>query len=279
MYEIQINHTKENGGPTTYRIYTQKECDKEGKNYVYWKDAGEGDLALSDDGYVAPVIKKKEYIKGNGNKSVYLRLPWGYFMWNPKYPTIKFNAEGRSSPHTFSGKTYLKANRKSEKIRNLAMCYAQTMNKDLAIDLAFGSLTSAQHGTWTRRMKTEEFRDMVREELQKLLTKHGLTEDYTLDLLEETINQAKDKKDTTNLMRAVENLQNMHGMKDMKTMKTTTQIEGTVTRKLIDEIHEEERRLKATQTEVKPHESQELSSQGEETVLPDETGEISEEEN
>ena len=89
---------------------------------------------------------------------------------------------------------------------------------------------------------------MVREELQELLTKHGMTEDYTLDLLDETITTAKDKKDVTNLMRAVENLQDMHGMKDKSKLKTTTQIEGTVTRKLLDKIQEEEKKLIATET-------------------------------
>ena len=59
---------------------------------------------------------------------------------------------------------------------------------------------------WKRRMKKEKFKDMVREELQALLTEHGLTEDYTLQLLEETIRKAKDKGDVTNLMRAVDNV-------------------------------------------------------------------------
>ena len=84
---------------------------------------------------------------------------------------------------------------------------------------------------------------MVRNELQNLLSDHGMTEDYTLELLEETIGLAKDKKDVTNLMRAVENLQGMHGMKEKDKVKTTHQLEGTVTRKLLDQMAEEERKL------------------------------------
>ena len=83
---------------------------------------------------------------------------------------------------------------------------------------------------------------------KEFVKKHGMTEDYTLDLLDETITTAKDKKDVTNLMRAVENLQDMHGMKDKSKLKTTTQIEGTVTRKLLDKIQEEEKKLIATET-------------------------------
>ena len=246
MYSIDIKHRGK--GLTKYDIYTSKEMDKLGKEYVSWKDAKIGEWALSDDGFCAKVINRKEYPNNNGQTSTYIRLPWGYFLWNAKYPTIKFNVKGRMTAYTISGKPQLEVKKKSEKMRNLAMSYAQTMNKDLAIDLALGSLTNSQHGMWKRRMKSEVFRDMVREELQELLTKHGMTEDYTLDLLGDTINTAKDKKDVTNLMRAVENLQDMHGMKDKSKLKTTTQIEGTVTRKLLDKIQEEEKKLIATET-------------------------------
>ena len=246
METISIKHRDK--GLTKYEIYTVKEMDRLGKVYVPWQNAEIGDWAWSDDGYCAKVINRKVYPNNHGQTSTYIRLPWGYFLWNPKYPTIKFNVKGRMTPYTISGRPQLEVKKKSEKMKNLAMAYAQTMNKDLAIDLAFGSLTDSQHGMWKRRMKSEVFRDMVREELQELLTKHGMTEDYTLDLLDETIQTAKGKNDVTNLMRAVENLQDMHGMKDKGKMKTTTQIEGTVTRKLLDKIQEEERKLIATET-------------------------------
>jgi NADH:ubiquinone oxidoreductase subunit E len=103
---------------------------------------------------------------------------------------------------------------------------------------------------WKRRMKKEKFKDMVREELQALLNEHGLTEDYTLQLLEETIRKAKDKGDITNLMRAVDNLQDMHGMKEKHLLKTTEQIEATSNTKLIDELTETEEKLIATKTTI-----------------------------
>ena len=95
---------------------------------------------------------------------------------------------------------------------------------------------------------------MVRDELQKLLQEHGLTEGYTLELLEETIKKAKDKGDITNLMRAVDNLQDMHGMKDKHLVKTVEQIEATSNVKLIDELREEEDKLIATRTTTKKEE-------------------------
>ena len=92
---------------------------------------------------------------------------------------------------------------------------------------------------------------MVREELQKLLSDHGLTEDYTLDLLTETIDKAKNKSDITNLLRAVENLQDMHGMKDKHLVKTVDTLEAHSNTKLLDEIIEEEKRIVAQRTTTK----------------------------
>ena len=246
MFTVTIKHRGDEH-PTEYKIYKKEEMDNEGKEYIYWKRAEVGDWALSDDGFCAKVIKKTQYPNDRGTHTIYLRLPWGYFMWNPKYPTQKFNVKGRVTPHTLKGEPYLKGAKKQEKMQNLAMCYAQTMNKDLAIDLAMGSHTDSQHLTWKRRMKTEDFRDMVREELQKLLNDHGKTADYTMELFGDAIEIAKQKRDVSNLMRAVENLQDMHGMKDKALVKTTTQLEAVTTSRMLEEINEEEKRLKATQ--------------------------------
>ena len=78
-----------------------------------------------------------------------------------------------------------------------------------------------------------------------------MTEEYTLELLEDTIKTAKAKGDVTNLMRAVDNLQDMHGMKDKHLVKTVEQIEATSNTKLIDELRETEDKLVATKTTTK----------------------------
>ena len=96
METISIKHRDK--GLTKYEIYTVNEMDKLGKVYVPWQNAEIGDWALSDDGYCAKVINKKVYPNNRGQTSTYIRLPWGYFLWNPKYPTIKFNVKGRMTP-------------------------------------------------------------------------------------------------------------------------------------------------------------------------------------
>ena len=249
MYTINIDHRQD--GMTTYQIYRQDEADKEGINYKHWKEAKTGDYGVSDDGYVAKVISRREYDSNHAVKNVYLRFPWGYTFYNPKYPTKKLKASGRKSNTTFTGKTRIEVQSGQDTLKNLAAMFALKPDYDLAVDWALGSTTPEERRRWKRTMKSEVFKKMVREELQKLLSDHGLTEDYTLDLLTETIDKAKNKSDITNLLRAVENLQDMHGMKDKHLVKTVDTIEAHSSTKLLDEIIEEENRIIAQRTVTK----------------------------
>tara|TARA_R100000458_G_scaffold18968_2_gene16549 strand:- start:464 stop:1222 length:759 start_codon:yes stop_codon:yes gene_type:complete len=252
MYTIKIKH--KDIGEKTYEIYTQEEADKEKLQYSYWKEADEGQWALSDDGFVSKVIKRKSYKSNNEIDNVYLRFAWGYTFYNPRYRGRELNVKGRKSNTTMSGKRPIEVKAKQEKMKNLAMVYAQTMNTDKTIARVCGEVSSNENKRVKRYMRTEVFKDMVRKELTKLLSDHGMTEDYTLDLLDSTISMARDKKDVTNLMRAVENLQDMHGMKDKHLVKTTDTLEASSTTKLIDELREEENKLLASRTTVKEEE-------------------------
>ena len=246
MYTIDIHH-KGDKKPTTYTIYRKKEADKVDLSYKYWREADEGEYGVSDDNYVAKVISKSVYKP----TSIYIRYPYGYAFYNPRYTSVKLKASGRRSNTTISGKTNWEVLANGQKMKNLAMVYAQTMDYDKSIEHVLDNPTDNQKVMWKRRMKKEKFKDMVRDELQALLKEHGLTEQYTLELLEATIKTAKAKGDVTNLMRAVDNLQDMHGMKDKNLIKTTEQIEATSNVKLIDELREEEEKLIATKTTIK----------------------------
>ena len=249
MYTVNIHH-KGDESPTTYKIYRKDEADSKKIKYHYWKDANAGDYALSDDNYVAKVINKRRYKSNHKIPNVYLRFPWGYTFFNPRYESKKLNVRGRKTNTTFTGKSYIQVQSGQDKMKNLAMMFSLKPDYDLAIEWALGAVTDSERRKWKRTMKSEVFKNMVKDELQKLLQDHGLSEVYTLDLLEEVIRMAKDKKDVSNLMRAVENLQDMHGMKDKHLLKTTQQIEATSSTKLIDELREEEQHLLATKTTV-----------------------------
>ena len=248
MYTIDIRHKDK--GLVSYKVYRKEEADKEKINYKYWKEAKEGDYAVSDDEYVSKVIKKKSYDAVDGRSSVYMRFPWGYTFYNPKYPSKKLVVAGRKTNVTFTGKSYIEVQAGQDNMKNLAQMFALKPDYDLAIEWALGAVTQSQRRKWKRTMKSEVFKKMVREELQNLLHEHGLTEKYTLDLLESAISVAKDKKDVPSMMRAVENLQDMHGMKEKYMTKTVDKLESkSVT--LIDDITKEESHIEASRTTTK----------------------------
>ena len=246
MYTINIDHKDK--GLTTYTVYRKEEADKEGIQYVYWKMADMGQYAISDDDYVAKVINRKEYPSNHDKDNVYLRFPWGYTFFNPKYASKKLKVSGRKTNTTLTGKPMLEVQSKQDMMKNLAKAYSVTWDYNLALDMVLGSYTPSEFKKWKRIMKTEVFDKMIKEELADLLTDHGLDKTYTLELFAKVIEMAQDKKDVTNLMRAVENLQGMHGMKDKQLVKTTEKLEAISNTKLIDELREEEDKLIATKT-------------------------------
>ena len=246
MFEISINHKK---GRKSYPVYTLEEAQEQKIQYKHWKDAQEGEYCISDDDYIAIVLKRKRYEADRNQPTLYIRTPYGYIMHNPNYKTQKFYAEGRSTPWTLSGKPALEVQSRSERWKNLALAYVSTnFDADLAIDMVMGQTTSQQRRRWKRRIRTEEFKKVVREELDVLLKDSGKDREYVMDLMEEAIQMARDKKDVTNMMRATEKLMSLHGMDDKDTIKTTRSIEGVSTKKLIADVLEEEQKLKLTET-------------------------------
>ena len=246
MYTINIKHKDK--GLTTYTVYRKDEADDKGISYKKWSKADKGEYAISDDNYVSKVISRRIYKASDGRKNIYIRFPWGYTFYNPNLKTKPLKVQGRQANNTLSGKKYIEVQSKQRKMKNLATMFAINPDYDIAIEWAMGKVSDWENKKWKRTMKTEVFRGMVREELVKLLSEHGMTENYTLDLLDETILLAKSKKDVTNLMRAIENLQDMHGMKEKHLVKTTDKIEAHSATELIDDIVKEEKTLLAQRT-------------------------------
>ena len=253
MYTINIKH-KGDKEVTTYTIYRAKEAKENDITYKYWKDADTGDYAISDDDFVAKVISRREYADNSTGTNIYLRFPWGYTFFSPKYPSKRLKVRGRKTNTTLTGKSYIEVQSGQDKMKNLSAMFAIKPDYDLAIEWALGAVTDSERRKWKRTMKSEVFKKMVREERQKLLQDHELTEDYTFELMKDTIELAKEKKDVTNLLRVVENLQDLHGMKDKDMVKTVDKLEVGSASRLIDELREEEQHLVATRTTTEPKE-------------------------
>jgi hypothetical protein len=250
VYTIKINH--KGIGVTEYPIYQESEAKKARITYEYWQKAEEGDWAQTDDGWVAKVISKKTYTDSTGRDSFYYRMPFGYIMWNPKYPNKKFCAGGRSANNTFTGKKWLDVVLNTEPYKALAMWAALTEDRDVAIDQVFGPVSTGKRRKLRRHMRTESFRSMKRDEAQRLLTDKRMDANFFIDLMNEGIEMAKEKKDVNSIRGFVNDGFEIHGMKDKETITTTDRLEAVQTRKLIDNINQEEEKLIATRKVEEP---------------------------
>ena len=241
MYTITIKHRD---NPVTYDILTSSEAIQDDITFKYWREADSGEYAVSDDDIVAKLIKRKSYKNG----STYFRFPWGYCICKDVNKSFKLIAGNRETKHTFTGKPWLKVHKK-QLLGDMAMVYAITRNKEKTIESVHGTdVSDGNKRKYRRWMRSEVFTDMVREETEKLLKKHDLDEDFTMELMKKAIDIAKEKKDVSNILRVVENLQDLHGMNEKVVTKTTESLEAVETRKMLESLEKEEKRLMVTQT-------------------------------
>ena len=110
-------------------------------------------------------------------------------------------------------------------------------------------------------MRTESFISMKRDEAQKLLADNMMDADYFVDLMKEGIEIAKEKKDVNGIRGFVNDGMEIHGMKDKDKVVTTEKLEAVATRKLIDNINQEEEKLIATKKVEAPVKDEASSSE------------------
>ena len=253
MFSVTINH--KDTGPTDYTIYLSGEAIEKDIDFDYWQDADEGQYALTDDGYVAKIIKKKEYTDIQGRKSFYYRLPFGYIMWDSKYPNKKLNCGGRITNTTMTGKKWLEVRCNSDDYQDLAFWAAVTENRDVAIDRVYGSVSVSKRRKLKRHMRTESFKTMKRDEAQKMLADNMMDADYFIDLMKQGVEIALKKEDVGGIRGFVSDGMEIHGMKDKETVTVTDRLEAVQTRALIDNINQEENKLIATRKQEVPVET------------------------
>ena len=249
MFSVTINHR--DIGATDYIIYRKVP-------FRHWQKASQGEYALTDDEYVARLIKKKEYKASDGRNSYYYRFPFGYIMWDSKYPNKKLNCGGRVTNTTMSGKNWLEVRCNSSDYQDLAFWAAVTENRDVSIDKVYGSVSVSKRRKLKRHMRTEAFKTMKRDEAQKLLSDNMMDADYFIDLMKQGVEIALKKEDVNGIRGFVNDGMEIHGMKDKETVTVTDKLEAVQTRSLIDSINQEENKLIATRKQEVPVETKRI---------------------
>ena len=242
MKRKTIKHRDERG-LTEYVMYTKEEADKIGLPYVYWHDATPGGWIISDDNMVTTALSVKPYVDNNKKYQNFLvKTAFGMCYFKPERKSGDLNLANNEVNYTITGKRQLGGKRK-EKCRMIALNYALTNDLEYSINKVSVTYPSMKKYNWRSWTRTEGFKDMVREELTKILADKGFTEADTINLLEETINMAKGKNDTKSLVTLVQTLLKMHGIDQPAKVKVTKELEATAVDLLYDEVTKREHEI------------------------------------
>tara|TARA_R100000152_G_C6772855_1_gene199970 strand:+ start:679 stop:1470 length:792 start_codon:yes stop_codon:yes gene_type:complete len=258
---MDIIFRKINNISTRFIVYTEDEAHQRGICFIYWKDADQGDQAISDDGYVSECLDRKVYTDKKSRTKTFVKCAHGV-GWVTK--SSKFNYIPNKEARCYS---YVKPTHWAEKEAG------KTRTKN-AVTAYIADITSGNKPDWEqigniyrpdekypeatarRLFKQKRIQTMVEEKLQEILINKGITQDQVLDLQLEALELARNKGDVSNFLRVTENFMDLLQMKPGKKVTTDT-VEIDLTNKISDQIEQEDKRLKLERREEVPYEKDE----------------------
>ena len=238
---------------TTYPVYSLEEADELGLSYNHPFDVLEGGYGISSDNEVAVCLKKNQ-MKGGTFK---VKYPWGPSFVRSGTDDIK--SLGRVNNYTESGKNNRgKFVEKNDNFKKLAYLMAQPgMTKKVAIRLVYGYLPDNKRYSLNKTMKMEVFRNMVNDELDKIVEKFPIGKMDTARALAAVLDRVMDWDgekmgkggDPKTAISILDKLMDMNDMKSKGKIVTTHQIEASSVEHTLADIKEKKKLFKATQTE------------------------------
>ena len=238
---------------TVYPVYSLEEADKMGLSYNHPFDVLEGGYGVSSDDEVAVCLRKSQ-MKGGTFK---VKYPWGPSFVRSGTDDIK--SLGRINNYTESGKNnrgkFMEGN---DNFKKLAYLMAQPgMKKKAAIRLVFGYLSDNKRYSLNRTMRMEVFRNMVNDELDKIVEKFPIGKMDTARALAAVLDRVMDWDgekmgaggDPRTAISILDKLMDMNDMKSKGKIITTHQLEASTVEHTLADIKEKKKLFKATQTE------------------------------
>ena len=232
-------------------IYTKEEAEGEGLSFVPWREAKTGAWGLTDDAYVAEVVRVGEYRRrGKVRRHVVLSFasrwdsPGALFLFTPHRDKGRF---GGTAPRAWIqvevGKTRLKTAVKT---------YVQMLVSGEGIDWktlgkVYRSDQKRPEQTIRKLLKQEVVKQMVDAELEGVLKAKGVTKEYVLDLYKEAVDIARANGEGEAIRKVANDLADLIDMKP-KMMKQVRQLTMTTNRELEGAIAREERELLYSET-------------------------------
>ena len=241
-----------------YPVYSREEADELGLSYKHPFYVEEGQYGISDDSEVGICLYKKTMTSG-GRITIKVKYPWGPSFIRSDKGKIKSigrpNNYGEPAPNKRS-----KSIKKRPDFKKLATLMAQPgMTTKDAIRLVFGNIRDSKLWNIKKKIKTEVFTQMTKEELQKIVEEFPIGQHDTAKALAAILDKSMDydedgkpgkKYDSKAALAIADKLMDMNEMKSKGKVVVTQQLEGSTVETTLKDIQEKKRMFKATQTEV-----------------------------
>ena len=240
-----------------FTVYTKAEADSDhSMGYCDWRDATKGDYALTDDDYVMECLSRSDYTDKNGNIKTFVKLSGGVGWCSP---SAKINFKLNHSYKTYSkanpAKTWDEYEVKSTRGTNTINTYA-TMMLNGAVDFTtLGNVyrpdSKIPEATVRRFLKNKRVKMEVEKKVKEILSDKAINKEFAVDNIVKALDMAEHKGDVGNFLKANDHIMDLLEMKPNKLITTDT-VEMIDTKKILDQItQEEEKKLVLQRKEEK----------------------------
>ena len=246
-------YKKIDGEKVRFKVYSIDEAEDLGIDYVHWKECKDGDWGLSDDGYVGKCLYRRVYKAKYRKPSTAIKLCYGmaFITKNAKILYEKnrfFNSYSHMRPQHWIESELRKKRTKNTIDAFVAYTIAGRKPDWKVLGTIYRSDQKVPEKTVKKLFRQKEVQTVVKEELKKVLIGKGVTEEKVLDLHDEAIQMAREKKDISSFLRVAENYMELLNMRPSK-KEVTQSLEVGVTTKILDAINSEEKKsIKMSET-------------------------------
>jgi hypothetical protein len=236
-----------NGINKVYNIYTEEEAESEGLPYLHWKQAKEGDYAITDDGYIGLCIGRKGYTDKNGRVKTFVKLCHGA-NWAGNTNRIEYMVNKAYGSYSQSNpKSWQDRESRRTRTKNLVNAYVGQALSSQGFDYnKLGNIYRPDQQepsvTVKRVLKQEFIRDMIEKKLKEIMEEKGISKSSVVDTMLEAIDIARHKQDVTNMLKACDYFMELLEMKPSKKITTDT-LQLDVSSSIADAIESEEKSL------------------------------------
>ncbi|GAG82660.1 unnamed protein product, partial [marine sediment metagenome] len=201
--------------PQKFSVYSQKEADGKGIDYVPWRDCKKGDWVLSDDGYVGQCL---DILGPYGDKSHktfrrYFIFSFGK-AWEQKYSRLNYlERRANRSYASTSAEDWATLETKHQRGKRFVEAYVAMFMTGRIDWEKLGRIyrPDQKNPEMAARFifKLEVFKKMIQQRMVEVFKDRNMSENDVIDMLMETFKKAKKNDDPKEMRKVAEDFIDM----------------------------------------------------------------------